>query len=235
MPSGITATALITSSLRTINAIASGETPTSEELTDALAQLNDLLENWSTQMQAVYMSQMEAFATVGGQAAYTIGPAGNWNTTRPVYIDGNAICTFQGVDFPVEQIGQGQYNEIGLKTLQQPIVEQFLYQNSAPLGMIFLYPTPSQAVTISLNTQRVLSSVPTIATTLTLPPGYLLAIRYNLAVLLAPDYRKAVTDEVKSIAASSFGAIKRANTQKRQARFDAALSPGDPVRWQTGT
>lgn len=235
MPSGIAATALITSSLRTINAIASGETPTPEELTDALSQLNDLLENWSTQSLAVYMSQMETFATVAGTAAYTIGPTGTWVTTRPVFIDGDGICTFQGVDFPVEKIGQEQYNSIGLKTIQQPIVESYLYQNDFPNGRVFLYPTPSQIVSIGLNTQRVLSSVPTIATVLSLPPGYLLAIRYNLAVLLAPDYRKAVTPTVQSIATSSFAAIKRANKQKRVARFDAALQPGDPVTWQTGT
>src|SRR5882757_50714 len=127
MPSPTTAGALITSSLRLIGAIATGETPTAAEINDGISTLNDLLENWSTQNLAMYGSAVEIFPTVAGQAIYTIGPTGNWNTARPVRISGDGYCTFNGVDFPVEQIGQGQYDAIGLKTQQQPIVEKLLY------------------------------------------------------------------------------------------------------------
>lgn len=234
MPSPTTAGALVRSSLRLIGAIATGETPTADELNDGLSALNDLLESLSTQNLAVYGSAVETFATIAAQAIYTIGPAGNWNTVRPVRIDGDAVCTFNGVDFPVTQIGQGEYDAIGLKTQQQPIIEKLLYVNANPLGLITLWPVPSGIVNITLNTDRVLTAVTDTSTAMSYPPGYLLAMRYLLGILLAPDYGIAITPEIAGIAASSLAAIKRANKVKRVSSFDGALVDSGPTIWQTG-
>src|ERR1700752_1631654 len=106
MPSGMTASDLIKTSLRNINAIATGETPTSDELNDGLVMLNDLLENWSTQNLAVYGQQDVTFNTVGGTASYTIGPTGAWVTARPVRINDYPYCTVNGSDFPIQPISQ---------------------------------------------------------------------------------------------------------------------------------
>lgn len=234
MPSPTTAGALVKSSLLLIGAIAPGETPTADEFTDGLSSLNDLLEILSLQNLAVYGSALETFPTVAGQALYTIGPAGNWNTTRPVRISGSAICTFNGVDFPVDQIGQNEYDLIGLKTQQQPIVEKLLYVNANPLGLITLWPVPSQIVNIGINTDRVLSAVADTSTAMVFPPGYMLMMRYMLAVLCAPDYGKAVPPEIAGVATSSLAAVKRANKVKRVMSFDGALVDSGPAIWQTG-
>lgn len=235
MPSGITAGTLVKSAMRLGGAIATGETPTADELTDGLAALNDLLETWSTQNLAVYGNAVETFATIAGQAVYTIGPGGNWNTVRPVRINDNAYCTFQGVDFPVDRISQDEYNLIALKTQQQPIVEKLLYVNENPLGRITLWPVPSQIVNITIDSDRILTAVADTATVMNLPPGYLLAMKHALWILMAPDYGRTVSDEVAGVAQSSFAAIKRANKVKRVARYDSALVGDDPVTWQSGT
>lgn len=235
MPSGVTAGVLVKSAMRLGGAIATGETPTPDELTDGLAAFNDLLENWSTQNLAVFGNAVESFPTVVGQAVYTIGPGGNWNTVRPIRINDNSYCTFQGVDFPVGRIGQDEYNLIALKTQQQPIIEKLLYVNENPLGKITLWPVPAQIVTISLDSDRVLTSVADTATVISMPPGYLLAMKHALWILMAPDYGRTIPDAVLNVAQSSFAAIKRANKVKRVARFDAALVGDDPVTWQSGT
>src|SRR6266702_5149198 len=234
MPSPSTAGVLVRSSLRLIGAIATGETPTADEMNDGLSSLNDLLEILSTSNLAVYGSAVETFATVATQALYTIGPGGNWNTARPVRIAGDATCTFNGVDFPVEQIGQGEYDSSGLKTQQQPIVEKLLYVNDNPLGRITLWPVPSGIVNITLNTDRVLTAVTDVNTAMIFPPGYLLMMRYALAILMAPDYGIAVSPEISSVAASSLASIKRANKVKRQSTFDGALVDSGPAIWETG-
>lgn len=234
MPSPTTAGVLVRSSLRLIGAIATGETPTADEMNDGLSSLNDLLEILSTSNLAVYGSALEVFATIAGQALYTIGPTGNWNTTRPIRIAGDGICTFNGVDFPVTQIGQGEYDAIGLKTQQQPIVEKLLYVNANPLGLITLWPVPSGIVNMSINTDRVLTAVTDINTAMIFPPGYLLTMRYMLGILMAPDYGITVSPEITSVATTSLAALKRANKVKRQTTFDGALVNSGPVIWQTG-
>ena len=234
MPSGIASGTLITSSLRLLGAIAPGETPTANEINDGLGSLNDLLEILSTQNLAVYGAQTESFPTVPGQFLYTIGPGGNWNTTRPVRISGDGICTFSGVDFSVEQIGQAEYDQISLKTLQEPISKWFLYVNENPLGKIFLWPVPSQTVTITLDTDRILTSIADTTITMNFPPGYLLMFKYQLALLLATDYGVALSPETLAIAVSSLATLKRANQKKSRASFDDALmGPGVSI-WQTG-
>jgi hypothetical protein len=234
MPSPTTAGALITSSLRLIGAIATGETPTAAELNDGISTLNDLLENWSTQNLAMYGSAVETFATVATQALYTIGPAGNWNTTRPVRIS-DAYCNFNGVDFPVTVIGQSEYDDIGLKTQQQPIVEKLLYVNDNPFGRITLWPVPSGIVNVTINTDRVLTAVTDQSTAMVFPPGYMLPMRYHLGMLLAPDYGRTITPEIIAVATSSFASLKRANKVRRVMTFDGALVDSGPAIWQTGT
>lgn len=232
MPSSQTALQLITSSMRLIGAIATGETPTADEANDGLTALNDLMETWSTENLAIYGSANESFPTVGGQAVYTIGPAGNFNTVRPVRI-ASAYCTYQGVDFPIEIIGQDQYNLIPLKTQQQQVVEQLLYVPDNPLGIITLWPVPSQIITLVMSTDRVLSQVPSLATSLIFPPGYLLALKHALAILLAPDYGVSVSPEIIGVHTTAKANIKRANKQRRIAQFDVALTD-PPITWQTG-
>lgn len=234
MPSGITAGELIKSSLRLIGAIGTSEVPTADEFTDALSLLNDLMEIWSTQNLAVYGSADVSFNTVAGTATYTIGPTGVWVTDRPVRINDAPICTYGGVDFPIALVGQADYDLIPLKTQQQPIVEQMLYVNDNPNGIITLWPVPSSVVAIRMNIDRVLTQVATTATVLSFPPGYLLALRYNLGVLLGPDYGRQIAPDVLAVAQSSMANIKRANKVKRTAKYDAGLCSSDPVLWQRG-
>lgn len=228
---------LVRRSMRLLGVIATGETPTADEMNDGLGSLNDLLQTLSLQNLAVFGSATETFPTIAGQALYTIGPGGNWDTTRPVRIAGDATCTFNGVDFPVTQIGQGEYDAIGLKTQQQPIIEKLLYVNANPLGLITLWPVPSGIINITLDIDRVLIQVDSITTPLIFPPGYLLLFRHMLAVLIAPDHGLASSPEVAMIAsvgAKVLADIKRANKVKRRSTFDGALVDSSPTIWQTG-
>lgn len=232
MPSPQTALSLITSSARLIGVIATGETLTADEANDGLNCLNDLLETWSTESLTVYGGANESFNTVAGQPTYTIGPAGNFNTVRPVRIS-SAYCTYQGVDFPVEIIGQDQYNLVPLKTQQQQVIEQMLYVNDNPLGLITLFPVPAAIVALVLSTERVLTAVPLLTTSMVFPPGYLLAMKHALAILMAPDYGISVSQEIVGVGTIAKANIKRANKQKKISQFDCALVDS-PVNWRTG-
>jgi hypothetical protein len=231
MPSGITAGDLVENSLRLIGVIATGETMTADELNDGLSSLNDLLEIWSTQNLAVYGSADVTFNTVASTAAYTIGPTGAWVTDRPVRINDAPYCVVSGISFPIRMIGQEEYDLIAYKTQPGQIIENMLYVNDSPNGRITLWPVPNAIVPITLNIDRVLTQVASTATVLTFPPGYLLAMRYALGILLAPDYGRAIPGEIQAVAQSSFAAIKRANKVRRVASYDDALLGFGPGSW----
>lgn len=233
MPSGIVVSDLIRSSMRLIGAIATGETPTADETADGLLVLNDMLENWSTETLSVWGSSNQTFNLVANQSVYTIGPTGNWVTTRPQDID-DAYMNFAGVDFPVKVISQTQYNEINLKTMKQPIVERLLYVNEFPLGVVTVWPVPTSAAPITLTMNRILS-FPVLATdTLTGPPGFLKALRYCLAVEFAPEFGVEASNTVIQVAADAKGDYKRANLPLTVAGYDDALTVPQVALYQRG-
>lgn len=233
MPSGIIVSDLIRSSMRLIGVIATGETPTADEANDGLLVLNDLLENWSTENLSVWGSSNQTFVLVPGQSIYTIGPLGNWVTDRPMDIL-DAYMTFSGVDFPVVCINQEQYNEINLKSMQQPIVERLLYVNEFPLGKVTVWPVPTQANNLTLTMGRILDFPVALTDTLTGPPGFLKALRYCLAVEFAPEFGVEASPTVLAVANDAKGDYKRSNMTEVVAQYDAALTVPQVALYQRG-
>lgn len=221
-----TALELITSSMRLATILASGETPTADESIDGLKALNDILENWSLENLSVWKQDNEQFALTPGVASYTIGPGGTFNTTRPIRC-GLSFTRINSADFPLTQWGLEEYNSVAVKNVGG-IPERYVYINDYPLGQIVLYPVPAVASTLFLNTDRVLTTPVALATQLAFPPGYEKALRFVLAVNLAPEYGVQPPPSVGAIASSSKADIKRANKRRVVAAYDQTLL-GEPA------
>lgn len=224
MPTSVVASDLVKSSMRLIGAIATGETPTADELFDGLFTLNDMLENLSTESQSVWGVANMAFTLVPGQSTYTIGPGGNFNAARPVRIS-DAYVTFSGTDFPIEIVNQIQYNDISQKAQQQSVPERLLYVNDVPLGRLTFWPVPTQALTVTLSINRLLAFPVTGNTVIAGPPGFAKMLRYNLACEFAPDFGVEPSPSVVAIASDSKADYKRANGVSTMSKFDLALAP----------
>lgn len=233
MSSPTTAYDLIKGAMRKVGITAAGETPTADEANDALTDLNDLIESMSIDNLFVWGAASEVFTTTANQASRTIGPTGNFVTARPVRIT-NAFCTYGGVDFPIELIGQEEYDNISLKTQTGQIIEKMAYVNDFPNGLLYMWPVPSSAIPLVIGIDRILTSVASTATVMTFPPGYLNFMMHELGIKLAPEYGVEPMPDVQKIAARSRAALKRANKLRRRVYFDEALQPCYVATWQTG-
>jgi hypothetical protein len=233
MPASQTSGDLITGAMRLIGALATGETPTAPESNDGLNSLNDLLEQWSLENLTVWGTDNQTFSSVANQSLYTIGPGGNFATTRPIRINGG-FSTYNGVDFTMQLIGEDEYNRISLKTQGQTYPEKLCFINSNPLGIIKLWPVPASALPIVLNIDLELTQVPNLVTVIGFPPGYYIAMKHALAILIAADYGIVPAATITQVAQGTKANLKRANKKKREMTFDPAFTSG-PVRiWQTG-
>lgn len=228
--SNIIALDLIKGAMLQLGVLAVGETPSAEEANDGLTALNDVLETWSLESLSVYGSDVETFAVSAEVAKYTIGTAGTWNMSRPTSID-NAYVTINSTDFTMSEWTLAEYDAIAVKQAGG-IPSRWVYLNDFPSGLVILYPTPSQAMAISIDAPRILTSVATLATTINLPPGYNRALRYALALEMAPQY-PGCTD-VSSYARSTMAVIKRANRTPMISGFDSTLTGGGWPIWQGG-
>lgn len=221
MPSPTTVYDIVVKAMLHLGAIASGEVPNADEASDGLDAFNDVLETWSLQNLAIYGGDVEAFNTVAGQASYTIGPTGNWVTTRPQHDIAQAYCTVNSTDFPIGIWTQEEYNAVAVKQSGSQVIERLAYINDFPNGIIKLYPTPSAVVSVKLIWAAVLTSAPTLATVINLPPGYARALAYAVAVELSAQYGAGI--DVSAQARSTLAYIKKANRTPPIVSFDSTL------------
>jgi hypothetical protein len=232
-----TARDLIKGSLRLIGSIAAGETPSASELSDALNSLNEMIASWSNDGYLIFSRHVEEFALTGGQQVYTIGSGGDFDTARPVRIIQVGAKESAGqTEIPISQYNVQEWSNIGLKSTQSTLPQGIYYNPSFPLGEISVWPVPSSAARLVLYTAKPLAQIATADDVLSLPPGYLRALRYNLAVELADEYGKMVTQRIELIAAESKAVLMRMNTDSVLMTSDAAdlVMRSRTFNWLTG-
>lgn len=213
----MTAADLIKASLRLIGV---SRNPKQEELTDALQALNMLLGSWANKRTAAYALTKENFALVAGVGSYTIGTGSTWNTIRPTRIEEAYIRDADNIDYPVEIVRDlNQYARVLNKT-EQARPTKLYYDPLYPSGMVYLSPVPETAETIYLHSMKSLTSFTTLTTDISLPPGYERALKFHLAVDLAPEFGVSVSVEVANGAEDSYRAIANTNTVVPVIRFD---------------
>lgn len=224
-----TALAIIQSSLEELGVYSPGEVLTSADSTRALDQLNKLLDSWSNESLTTFTILEQKFALVPGKAAYTIGLTGSpdVNQARPIRVlesPGTAYVqdTNQN-NFPVKVVAQARWNQIGNRgsATVSNIPDTLFYDPQMPLGIVNIWPTPTLAYTLFLDSYAQLSNLANVNTNISLPPGYEAAIQHNLCIWLAPFFKNgSVSDEIKFLARDTKKVIKRSNMRTNEAAFE---------------
>ena len=209
---------LIRATLRLIGAISSSETPAADESSDALEALNLMLGSWGAS-RFLSASTGKVTHTCNGSTSYTIGVGGDINTTRPTAIY-NAYWSTGGLDYPLTFLDYSDYQDIGIKNIGS-IPEYIVLKPDNPLSTIFLFPVPANG-TLTLDNVRPATDL-TLADDLPYPPEWIRALKFNLAVEIAPEYGFAVSPEIAALAQDSKAIVMRSMVTVPLARFDALL------------
>ena len=198
-----TAQTLIKAALRAINAIASGETPTASEMADGLEALKMMLRSWSSDNIMVYSISQDTLA-MSGASSYTIGSGGDCDTTWPAEIKGAVVDT----DYNLRIIGEARYRSLKRGGLGS--TAGYLYYNPAyPLGLLYPYPTGGSSMVI--DSLKALTDPATLTASVAFPTSYDAAIKWNLAIELAPEFGKEPSGIVVARAQQSKRTIQSKN------------------------
>ncbi|MEN6537790.1 MAG: hypothetical protein ABFD89_29330 [Bryobacteraceae bacterium] len=190
----MTAQDLITKTLQTLGVVAAGETPATEELSDGLVALNDLIESWSAQgLPIPQLTRVELALT--GAASYNL-------VTRALLIKAVAVVN-DGLQTPYEVVdatvwAAGDRNRV------------LWYDGGYPTGVIRLRPSPS-AGSLEMYSYHALTPLATLATVIALPPGYQRGLRFGLVADLAPEYGRVLDDALIGLANDAKLAIQGLN------------------------
>ena len=165
-------------------------------------------------------TQITQFITgAGGVGTYEVSisqSAGSTTMTtyyqRPLRIN-SGFVRVSSLDYPVFPLNIEQWELIRLKTLNGPWPKYIYYQPTSPVGNITCWPIPASGE-MHLFAETVLQAFNSLSDSVTLPQGYNMALRWNLAELLMPEYGKTdqtATQMIMKNAAESRAWIKRTN------------------------
>lgn len=229
---------LIGGALRLLGVLAAGEQAQADEAQDALSSLNDLIDSWKLERLMVFAIQPQTFNLLGSKKIYTMGPGGDFDTERPVRIDKVNLIYTQTSPLPltldVEILNLDQYQALVVPDTTSMIPTKVYADDNYPLRSLLFFPVPQISFPVEIFTWKQIDGFPDINQVISLPPGYQRALRFNLALELAPEYGKSIPVEVAAAALDAKAAIKSNNIQPLYMQCDPALqAPGGVYNWLT--
>ena len=222
---------LISASLRSINVLGMGDVLDADTANNAFYALNDMLDGWNLESLMIYTISSSTWNLVPGKQTYQMGPTAvspDFTAPRPVKIQAAGIL-INGVEFPLDLLGDDEWEATALKTLVSSIPTALYNQGSYPNTALSLWPMPGAAYQLVLYTWQNIPAFASINDVVSFPPGYAEALRYNLAVRLAIEFQRPLSPELAEMAASSKTKIKRNNESAPLMACDPAILGGP--RW----
>lgn len=211
---------VLTYALKKAGITGQGRTASATDITDALADLNDMVGQWNTNRWMVW-NLVDISITATGALFYTVGPGGDFDVNpRPNRLEAafqrQPVVGGLPIDTPLEIIpSQEEYSRLSLKSLQSFGLYVFL-DTSYPLAILRPYPVPNANLyEIHLIMKNVVPTITVDTDMAALPLMYIPAMKFNLARRLRQAYGKGKTPdaELNSLAESSLQTIKDANLQ----------------------
>jgi hypothetical protein len=203
----------ICGALRLLGVLAESETPSAATAQDSLRALNQMIDSWNTERLAVFSTQDQIFLWPPGELNRTLGPTGDFVGNRPVLLDDATYFRDPqtNVSYGIKFITQQQYDGIAVKTVTSTYPQVIFTNMTYPNIDMYVYPKPLRELEWHFISVEELTQPALLATSLTFPPGYLRAFRYNLACEIAPEFGVEPSPQVQRIAMYSKRNLKRIN------------------------
>lgn len=188
----VTRDQLITSALRMIGAVAQGETPTANQISEAAEALNMMVKAWEADGMPLWGIAETSITLVAGTNKYQIGVGKAVDIPKPLKViqAWNRDNTSK-VDIPMRILTKQEYNILGNKTTSgNPI--QMYYQPMLNYGDLYVFPTPATVDAtnnkVYIVYQRPFEDFLVTGDNPDFPQEWLDALKYGLAARLAAEY-----------------------------------------------
>jgi hypothetical protein len=208
-----TANDQINGALRLLGVLAEGETPSAATSQDALTALNQMIDSWNTERLSVYATIDQVKTWLPNLISNTLGPTGTLVGQRPILIDDATYFRdpSNNISFGIKLINQQQYNGIAVKTVTSTYPQVMWVNMTYPDVEVYVYPVPTKPLEFHFVSVEPITNVSSLSTNITMPPGYLRAFKYNLALEIAAEFGINPNPQVSRIAMTSKRNLKRIN------------------------
>lgn len=234
-----TALDIIKSAMRLIGAIDPGEEPEGPEAQDALEILNQMVDSWNIERLMIYGLEMNEFPLVVGQQTYTLGTNGDFDMPRPTRIEAMGLVNINSnpampMEIPMYMLSLDDWEQIPVKSIASTYPLYVYDDGSIPFRNLNFWIVPTIVSNVRIYSWVNLSQFTDLTTPLDFPPGYIKAIRYCLAVDLAPEWGLPVPDAVAAQAILERAKIKSFNIEPSVLELSDDLIGGGVANIYTG-
>jgi len=228
----VTALSLITSALRLVGVLATGETIDTASANDALMVFNQMLDAWNADRLTIFTTRADDYALIIGQQNYTLGTGGDFSTNRPARIDSMSVILTSNpanpIEVPISMYSVDDWQtQIPVKSVSGSFPLVCYDDGGFPLRTLAVWPIPSQTNNLRIYSWQPLILASTLTTAVSMPPGYAEAFRYNLAIRLAPEFDASPRADVQTFAVESLARLKSMNAPDLSLRSDVMAAPGN--------
>ena len=215
--------------LRLIGVLYADQTAPASDANLALDALAEMVAGWSGEGLLVPAITQETFALVIGQAAYTVGPTGvALDTVKPEQVY-SVYIRDTNVDYYCQIIGEGQYAEKADKGTAQARPTEVWINFGGENTTFTFWKEPDATDTVIYTCAEQITEPTAVDDLLVngcgIPRSYHNALKFNLAVELAPYYGKEAPMTVLRAADRLKLAIISQNAKNRR-------EPIEPAYWQ---
>jgi hypothetical protein len=179
---------LIKEVLQLINAIGEGVEPNDTQYTDASRTLNIMQKAWQAKGLQLWTITEGTISLTENQSAYTLGTGGV--EARPLKITDVFIRNTDGTDVPMRALSRQEYKALANKS-SAGFPTQYYFDPQLDNARFHIYQAPDAATdtyTIYIVYQRSIEDITDSVHTFDFPQEWYEAVKYGLAVRLAPVY-----------------------------------------------
>ncbi len=204
--------------MRLIGAIAAGETLETNELNDALVTLNQMTMSWNTEGASLVARKRLLLSVAGTNGPYTL-------PERPVRIESASVAS-GGIDSMPDIVDAAGWEATPEKAAQSVYIRKLYCDYGYPTAAVYIAPIPRLGGQLEMWIYAVITQFADLTTVIDLPPGYEIAIRFNLAIALLPEYPRSQADPSLPAQAQNYKAsivqLNQQNHMKSQAALQGA-------------
>jgi hypothetical protein len=226
-----TAFDIITSALRLTGVLSSDEQPNDNDANQGLSVFNDMIDGWNAERNCIFTTRSDDFPFVLNQQAYTLGSGGNFNIPRPPQIDSMSTILLSNpanpIEIPITMFTVEDWqNKVPVKEVSGSFPLICYDDGGFPLRTLNFWPIPTQVPNIvRIYSWQALAQPATLQTSVSFPPGYAEAFRYNLAVRIGAEFAAPASATVAALAIQSLARVKTMNAPDLELRSDLVPYP----------
>ena len=222
-------TKVINGALRALGVLRAGDSvendPTLEA--DCAEALNLMLKSWQNLGIQLWTRKQQTvpFTTATSSVNFKT-PGGGVNIAPPLRII-DAYRKDTSSDVPMTLLSRLDYDQLSNKA-SNGVPTQFFYDYQATEGTLYVWPAASSNTNIVVTYHKPFDDMDSNVDSLDFPQSWQEAVKWNLAMRLAPEFGRQVTQEIAILATQTLSNAQEAGYEEGSVRF----RPSPQMRWR---